>query len=324
MIILSLEQIEKTLSIPKVLRAIEQGFILYSQGETVIPPVGSLHFEYPSGDCHIKYGYSKRGKYYIIKIASGFYENPKYGFPSNNGLMLLFDKQTGKPSCILLDEGYLTDIRTAAAGYIAAKCLAPKTVTCVGVVGTGAQAYYQLKFLSFATQCRRAIIWGRNIEKAKKLAKHPDLRDWTIEVIKDLEQLASKCNLIVTTTASSHPLLLAEHIKPGTHITAVGADDIGKQELEEKIFIKADKVIVDSRSQCVAFGDVSYALKKGLIELEKIVELGEVLTNSSLGRTSENQITVCDLTGIAIQDLQIAESVFSCSSKCGEKRDVLS
>lgn len=309
--ILTRDQIEKTLSIPKVLRAIEQGFIIYSQGEVVIPPIGSLHFESPPGDCHIKYGYSKKGKYYVVKIASGFYENPKHGLPSNNGLMLLFDKQTGKPICILLDEGYLTDIRTAAAGYVAAMCLASKTITCVGIVGTGAQAYYQLKFLSFATQCRRAMIWGRDIEKAKKLAKHPDLSDWTIEVTKDLKQLASKCNLIVTTTASSHPLLLAEHIKPGTHITAVGADDIGKQELDEKIFINADRVIVDSRSQCAAFGDVSHALKKDVIELNKLVELGEVLAKPSLGRTSDNQITVCDLTGIAIQDLQIAESIFS-------------
>lgn len=309
--ILSRDQIEKTLSIPKVLKAIEQGFRLYSQGEAVIPPIGSLHFEYPTGDCHIKYGYSKRGKYYIVKIASGFYENPKHGLPSNNGLMILFDKETGKPVCILLDEGYLTDIRTAAAGYIAAKCLAPKTVGCIGIVGTGAQAYYQLKYLSSATRCSRAMIWGRDMEKAKKLAKHPDLSEWTIQVAKDLDQLAAECNLIVTTTASSHPLLLAEHIKPGTHVTAVGADDIGKQELDEKIFIKADKVIVDSRSQCATFGDVSYALKKGLVGLEKLVELGEVLTNPSLGRTSDNQITICDLTGIAIQDLQIAESVFS-------------
>ena len=308
--ILSREQIEKVLSIPKILKAIEQGFILYSQGEVVIPPIGSLHFNQPPGDCHIKYGYSKKGKYYVVKIASGFYENPKYGVPSNNGLVLLFDKQTGNPACILLDEGYLTDIRTAAAGHVAAKFLAPKNVACVGIVGTGAQAYYQLKFLSSAIQCRKVMIWGRDIEKAKKLAKHPDLNTWTIEASKDLEQLVSECNLIVTTTTSSHPLLFAELVKPGTHITAVGADDVGKQELDEKIFVKADKVIVDSRSQCAAFGDVSYALKKGLIELEKLVELGEVLTNPSLGRTSDNQITVCDLTGIAIQDLQIAESVF--------------
>jgi ornithine cyclodeaminase len=313
MIILSREQIEKTLSIPHVLKTIEQGFMIYSRGETIVPPVGSLHFESPPGDCHIKYGYSKGGKYYIVKIASSFYENPKHGLSSNNGLMLLFDQETGKPVCMLLDQGYLTDIRTAAAGYLAATHLAPKTVACVGIVGTGAQAYYQLKLLSSATECRRAMMWGRDSEKAKKLARQSGLSEWTIEVTQNLEQLASECRLIVTTTASSQPLLLAEHIKPGTHITAVGADDIGKQELDEKIFLKADKVIVDSRSQCTAFGDVSYALKKDLIEPKKLVELGEVLANPLLGRTSANEITVCDLTGIAIQDLQIAESIFHAS-----------
>ena len=163
--ILSRTQIENNLSVAKVLKAIEQGYVLYSQGETVIPPIGLLHFEYPPGDCHIKYGYSKRGKYYIVKVASGFCENPKQGLPSNNGLMLLFDKETGKPVCILLDEGYLTDIRTAAAGCIAAQRLAPKTIECVGIVGTGAQAYYQLKWLLSATQCRKAMIWGRDIKK---------------------------------------------------------------------------------------------------------------------------------------------------------------
>jgi len=309
--ILSRKQIEKALSIPKILEEIEQGFIAYSRGEVVIPPVASLHFDHPQGDCHIKYGYAKSGKYYVVKIASGFYDNPKHGLPSNNGLMLLFDKQTGNPICALLDEGYLTDIRTAAAGCMAAKYLAPKAVSCVGIVGAGAQAYYQLKFLSFATECRRAMIWGRDVEKAKRIARHHDLSEWTFEIAQNLEQLTAKCNLIVTTTTASQPVLFVDQVRPGTHITAVGADDIGKQELDEKIFMKADKVIVDSRSQCSAFGDVSHALKGGLIRLEKLVELGEVLTNPSLGRTSESQITVCDLTGIAIQDLQIAQSVYS-------------
>lgn len=308
--IVSRKQIEQVLSIPKVLEAIEQGFIAYSRGDAVIPSVGSLHFDSPPGDCHIKYGYAKRGKYYVVKIASGFYDNPKQGLPSNNGLMLLFDKQNGNPVCALLDEGYLTDVRTAAAGCIAAKYLAPKAVLCVGIVGTGAQAYYQLKFLAFATECRRAIIWGRDIEKARKIAKHPDLSEWTLEVAQNMEQLTAECNLIITTTPSSHPLLFADQVRPGTHITAVGADDIGKQEIDEKIFAKADKVIVDSRSQCSAFGDVSHALKKGVIRTEKLIELGEVMTNPSQGRTSANQITVCDLTGIAIQDLQIAQSIY--------------
>ncbi|MBA2369953.1 MAG: deaminase [Candidatus Protochlamydia sp.] len=308
--ILSLEQIRKALSVPKILEAIEKGFLVYSQGEAVIPPVASLQFKAPPGECHIKYGYAKKGKYYVVKIASGFYDNPKQGLSSNNGLLLLFDKQTGVPVCALLDEGYLTDVRTAAAGYVAAKYLAPKIVSCVGIIGTGVQAYYQLKYLSFATKCRKVMLWGRDLEKARKFANHSELNAWSFEIAEDTRQLAAACNLIVTATASSHPLLLAEHVKPGTHITAVGADDRGKQELDERIFLRADRVIVDSRSQCAEFGDSSHALKKGMIEMDKLVELGEVLANPNLGRRSEGEMTVCDLTGIAIQDLQIAESIY--------------
>ena len=312
--ILNRKQIEQVVSIPAILEAIEQGFAAYSQGETVIPPVAALHFDHPPGDCHIKYGYAKNGKYYVVKIASGFHDNPQISLPAGNGLMLLFDKQTGGLLSILLDEGYLTDLRTAAAGCIAAKHLAPKNVSCIGIVGTGSQGYYQLMLLSFMTACRRVMIWGRDESKAKKLKDHPNLREWKIEIAQNLDQLTADCNLIVTTTSSTSPLLFAHQIQAGTHITAVGADDIGKQELDPEIFVRAEKVVVDSRSQCMELGDVSYAIKRGLIKKEKLVELGEVVMNSSLGRDSETQITVADLTGVAIQDLQIAATLFEAYS----------
>lgn len=312
--IFSREQIQKALFVPQALKALEEGFILHSQGETVIPPVASLHFTSPPGECHIKYGYAKSGKYYVVKIASGFYANPQYGLPSTNGLILLFDQQTGNPVSILLDDGYLTDLRTALTGCIAAKLMAPREISCIGIVGTGAQAFYQLKFLSYATHCRNVIVWGRDAKKTQTFAKHADLKEWKIASTEDLNELTEKCNLIVTTTASSHPLLFAHQIKPGTHITAVGADDIGKQELHEGLFLKADKIIVDSKTQSTVFGDSFYALKKGIINLDHLVELGEILINPDLGRTSDTQITLCDLTGIAIQDLQIAECLYKALS----------
>lgn len=308
--ILTRKQIEQVVSIPTILEAVEQGFVAYSKGATVIPPVAALHFDNPPGECHIKYGYAKEGHYYVVKIASGFQDNLNLGLPTGNGLMLLFDKQTGGLLSILLDEGYLTDLRTAAAGCIAAKYLAPQNVSRIGIVGTGAQAYYQLKLLSFATTCRQVMVWGRDESKAKKLKTHPGLQEWEIEVAQDLAQLTADCNLIVTTTSSAKPLLFAHQIRPGTHITAVGADDVGKQELDPEIFAKAEKVIVDSRSQCIEFGDASYAVKRGLIEKERLVELGEVILNNSLGRTSESEVTVADLTGVAIQDLQVAAVLY--------------
>lgn len=314
--ILNRQQIEELLSIPDVLEAMERGFIAYSKGETIVPPVASLHFDQPPGDCHIKYGYTKQGNYYVVKVASGFPGNPKIGLPAGNGLMLLFSKNTGQLLSVFLDEGYLTDARTAAAGCIAAKYLAPQHVSCVGIVGTGSQAFFQLKWLEFGTQCRRALVWGRDAEKAQQLKNHPDLSAWNIEVTKDINALTSSCNLIVTTTSSSQPLLWAHQIRPGTHITALGADDDGKQELDPEIFKKADKVIVDSRSQCSQFGDVSYALRQNLITNDRLIELGEVIEDGSLCRNSPTEITVADLTGVAIQDLQIATVVFERLNAC--------
>ncbi|HXW52552.1 MAG TPA: deaminase, partial [Myxococcota bacterium] len=168
-------EIEKAVSIPAILRGQERGFLAYSQGETVIPPVGTLHFTNPEGECHIKYGYAKNDKYYIVKVASGFKNNPQLGLPTGNGLMMLFDKNNGQPLCILLDEGYLTDLRTAAAGAIVAKYLAPKNISCIGIVGTGAQAYFQLKLLSYVTSCKKAMVWGRDKAKAERLKCHGDL-----------------------------------------------------------------------------------------------------------------------------------------------------
>lgn len=309
MITLTRSQIEQTVYIPEVIEAIKQGFIAYSAGQTIMPPVASLHFDQPPGDCHIKYGYAKEGNYYVVKIASGFPQNPQIGLPSGNGLMLLFDKKTGDVVALLQDEGYLTDLRTAVAGCIAARYLAPRNVSCVGILGTGAQAFHQLKLLSFGTTCRSALIWGRDAVKAERFKHDPILMDWQIEIAPSLDHLTAHCNLIVTTTSSTSPLLFAHQIQPGTHITAVGADDVGKQELDPAIFEKTDRVVVDSRSQCLQFGDTSYAIERGSIEKKDLIELGEVIANHSLGRTAENQITVADLTGIAIQDLQIATSV---------------
>ncbi|MFA6916856.1 MAG: deaminase [Parachlamydiales bacterium] len=308
--ILSRQQIEPLIAFSEIVAAIEQGFMAYSKGECVIPPVASLHFESPPGECHIKYGYSKNGKYYVVKIASGFKGNFKLGLPTGNGLMLLFDKHTGKSLAILLDEGYLTELRTAAAGCVAAKYLAPKNISCVGIVGTGAQAFYQLQLLSHATQCRKVMVWGRNDAKVNKFIQHPALSDWNISPAASLDTLTLNCNLIVTTTSSTEPLLFADQIRPGTHITAVGADDSGKQELDPSLFSITDRIIVDSRSQCEKIGDTSYAFKKGILNHDRMIELGQVISQPSLGRTSEEQITIADLTGVAIQDLQIATFIY--------------
>ena len=169
--VINIKDIKSIVKNIDVVAAMEEGFIQYSNGNTVVPPVGELLFVKPKGDAHIKYGYIKNDDYYVIKIASGFYENSKLGIPSSQGLMLIFDQKTGVPKGVLLDEGYLTDIRTAAAGAVASKYFAPKELKAIGIIGTGIQAKLQLQYLQTHTPCNSVWVWGRNKDNAEKFAK---------------------------------------------------------------------------------------------------------------------------------------------------------
>ena len=148
-----------------LIKCIEAAFTSYSSGLAVIPPVGTLNFNSPPGEMHIKYGYIQGDSHYVVKIASGFYENPTLGLSSSNGLNLVFNRQTGVLETILLDEGLLTDIRTAVAGAIASKYLAPKKIKAIGIMGSGIQARWQLEYLKSVVDCRKVFVWGRSDEK---------------------------------------------------------------------------------------------------------------------------------------------------------------
>lgn len=308
--IYDLPQIKSVLKDIDVIGIIEEGFVAYSQGRVVVPPVGEMVFKDPPGDVHIKYGYILGDDYYIIKVASGFYENDKLGLPSGSGLMLIFSQKTGILTSILLDEGYLTDVRTAAAGAVAAKFLAPKNIECIGILGTGVQGHMQLEYLESVTPCRQAAAWGRNREKLSRYKEDMEARGFFIRETRDIEDITSACRLIVTATPSTIPLLHEAHIRPGTHITAVGSDTAEKHELDPKILQKADIVAADSLHQCLERGEIHQAMKAGLLPQERIVEMGTVIADKNFRRSSDEQVTVADLTGVAVQDIQIAKAVF--------------
>lgn len=303
---------ETILSIVKnidVIAAMEEGFIAYSNGNTVVPPVGELLFDEPRGETHIKYGYIKADDFYVIKIASGFYDNPKMGIASSQGMILLFSQKTGQPEAILLDEGFLTDIRTAAAGALAAKYFAPKEIKAIGIIGTGIQAKLQLQFLERNNFCKTVWVWGRTIENVRKFKA--DLEgDFDIHIAKTPAEVAAHSNLIVTTTPSKTALLKADDILPGTHITAVGSDTSEKQELDAEILQKADLLIADSLPQSKSRGEIYQARKAGVLSEEKITELGTAIQHPLLQRSYEDQISVVDLTGVAVQDIMIAKAVY--------------
>jgi ornithine cyclodeaminase len=309
-VVVTLAEIRKVLDAIDPLPLIEAGFAAYSRGEVVVPPVGELVFDDPPGDVHIKYGYIKGDDVYVIKIASGFVENPKRGLPSGDGLMLVFSQKTGVLEAVLLDEGYLTNLRTAVAGAVVAKYLAPRNVAAVGIVGAGVQGRMQLEWLRRVRTFDTAVVWG--IDEAELAAFRRDMERPGLKVRTTLraEDVAAAANLIVTCTPSTRPLLEAAWIRPGTHITAVGSDTAVKQELDPAILARADRIVVDSLSQSELRGEAYRAVSAGAIGRDRLVELGRVIEDETLRRSSDEETTIADLTGVAVQDIQISKAVW--------------
>ena len=307
--IFRLNQIKQAVERLDLTKCIEDGFAAYSQGRVIVPPIGEMVFENPPGDVHIKYGYIKDDNYFAIKIASGFFENYKLGLPTSDGLILLFSQKNGSLSSILLDECYLTNVRTALAGRVVAKYMAPTMVNCIGGFGTGGQGRMQVEYLRPVVDCSEVIVWGLPNDDFTKYKLDMENLGYTVHTTTRAEEVAQKCQLIITATPSQTPLIDVRYIKPGTHITAMGSDTHLKQELDPKILQKADLVVADSIEQCLTRGEISKTLSAGLISKEEIVELGEIIAGHRSGRTSDDQLTIADLTGVAVQDIQIAKAI---------------
>ena len=308
MVIISQEQIKQILPGLDLITEIQHGFQAYSEGRAVVPPVGEMILE--RGEVHIKYGYIKHDDYYVIKVASGFYQNPEKGLPSGNGLMLLFSQKTGEMAAILLDEGYLTNVRTAVAGAIVARYMAPAEVTKIGIAGAGIQGRLQLRYLKNVVNCKDVLVWGLNQKEVDNYKLEMEKEGFSIETTLDASEILRNCNLVVTATPSRRPILNVRDLKMGTHITAIGSDTPEKQELDSGILRKADVVVADSIEQCMTRGEIARAISAGDLNKDRVIELGNIISGSAKGRTSDQQITVADLTGVAVQDISIASAVF--------------
>ena len=242
--------------------------------------------------------------FWLTKIAGGPYDYPM------NGMMLAISTKSGKPLAIILDNGYLTHLRTAMAGFICAKYLAPKNIIGIGVIGTGTQAKMQVEILKKITSCKKVYVWGRNIKKCEAYKIEMYACGFYVVICNKASDVAQKSNIIITTTSSIEPILFSKDIQAGTHITAIGADEPGKQELESKLIKEADICVVDSVDQCIDHGEVSHAFKEKLISKSNLRSLASIILEPSKGRSNQNQISISDLTGVAVQDIQISKSVF--------------
>lgn len=310
--ILRESEIRKVLNCKEIISAVEKSFADYSSGKASVPGVINLDIDQFQGEVHVKSAYIQGEKFYVIKIASGFYQNPNLGLPVGNGMILLFEAETGLLHCLMFDNGFITEMRTGAAGAVAAKYLANEKLHKVGIIGSGSQARYQLRALVEVRSAEEVWVWSRNESHVKNyINEMAAIFPIKFKATKNLEETVRESDLLITVTPSRSPLIRAEWIGEGIHITAVGSDGPEKQELEAGVLAKADKIYCDSIKQCSQLGEVHHALEEKAIDQSQISgELGEIILGKKPGRTTTKEITVADLTGLGVQDAASAALVY--------------
>ncbi len=316
------EEIRRALRPEAAITAVEESFRALAEGRAILPGVIHLPVEEHSGEVHVKGAYVSGSPSFTIKVASGFYQNPGRGLPAQSGMVMLFSSVTGQPAAVLFDNGYITELRTGAAGAVAAKYLAPRKVEQVTIFGAGSQARYQLDCLAQQLgmgTIRRVRVYSRTRSRAEQYATEMSERlSLPVEVCGSAAQACAGSQLVVTATTSRTPVLTEKIIASGMHITAVGADDPQKQELAAEILARADKVVVDSFDQCSRFGELHHALGQKKLRAEQVyAELGEIVAGKKKGREADSEITVCDLTGLGVQDAMAAQATFDSARKLG-------
>ncbi len=287
---------------------VAEGFSRMTEGKATVPPIMRVDVPEHNGEVDIKTAYVHGLDSFAIKIAAGFIDNRDYGLPTGSGMMVVVSAKTGFPQAILLDNGYLTDVRTGIAGAIAARHLAKERIETAGVIGAGIQARYQIRALKLVRDFKRLMVYSIISEEVDIYIDEMK-RELGIEVVKaiDYEQVVRQSEVVITTTPAREPFLKAEWVHPGLHITCMGSDSEHKQEVQVDVFNRADRVVCDRKSQCFRLGELHHALEAGVIsEQDEIIELGELTSGRKPGRQNDDEVTICDLTGVGVQDTAIA------------------
>lgn len=302
----------------EALAAVRDAFVAFSEGKATLPGVIGIEFPEQDGEAHVKGAYLHGSPYWSVKAATGFYGNAAQGLPILGGLSLVFSASTGFLDSLLLDNGYLTDLRTGAAGALAADLLAKERIEQALIVGAGGQARYQLEALLGVRRPKRVVVFARRGDAAEVYAREMQERHG-IEVVvaTSLQTAVETSDLIVTTTPSRAPLIEADWLRPGVHITAMGSDFPEKQELAVEVITGADVVAADHPPQAATQGEIHHAIAANRLRLEEVVPMGALAAGQHAGRQSENQITIADLTGLGIQDAALSNAVVTQATERG-------
>jgi ornithine cyclodeaminase/alanine dehydrogenase-like protein (mu-crystallin family) len=340
------------------LAAVEDAFARLANGQADVPPILGLFVPERRGEVDVKASYIHGLPSLAIKIASGFFDNGRWGLPSGSGLMVVLSARTGYPQAVLLDNGYLTDVRTALAGAAAARHLAPGRVRTVGVIGAGTQGRYQVRALQLVRSFQRVLIHDQSPAAVEAYVREmPEVlardraglplslsgaparirergpadraraaadpsrgpADSAIVVSPaDPETLVRESDVVITCTPSHDPLVRAAWLHPGLHITAMGADVPEKQELESACLRRADLLACDLKVQCFARGEFYHALADRVLQPDAaVLELGELTSGRASGRQRADDVSVCALTGVGVQDTAIALLAFGRARAAG-------
>lgn len=292
----------------EAVQCVEDAFAALAGGKVVMPPILRLDIAEANGEVDVKTAYVPGLESFAIKMSPGFFDNPKIGLASTNGLMVVLSAKTGLLEALLLDNGYLTDVRTAAAGAVAARHLSREDSESAAIIGAGMQAKLQLEALALVRPIKKAVIWARDRGKAEDLARHASQKLKIAAIVASSPETAVHgADIVVTTTPAAEPLIMADWIKAGQHVTAMGSDAEHKNEIDPALVTKADLYVADRLSQTRLLGELHHAIKTGLVdEQDSFAELGAVIAGTATGRTSQAQITFADLTGTGVQDTAIA------------------
>ena len=306
MLLFTEEEIRKHVSLTmETIQVVEDAFTSLVKKRVEMPPIMRIDIPSYNGEVDVKSAYVEGLDYFAIKVSTGFFDNVKRGLPSGNGLMMLFHSQTGNPEALLLDNGYLTDIRTAAAGAVAAKHLSREDARMAGVIGTGSQARYQLEAIARVRPIESVLVYGRKEENVAHYMKDMETRLGVKVEAAGVEDVVRRSDIVVTSTPATIPVIKEEWLHSGLHVTAMGSDAEGKQELEAGVLERADLLVCDVKNQSRKLGEIHHALDQEQM-LKKAVEIGEITAGRIKGRVTNEQITVCDLTGTGVQDTAIA------------------
>jgi ornithine cyclodeaminase/alanine dehydrogenase-like protein (mu-crystallin family) len=304
--VFDLPQIAAVASKPLIFSAVREALIAHAEGQTQVPP--PLHLEFPDadGDCHVKAGHVAGAPYFTVKVAAGFYRNAERGLPTNSGLVLVLDAQTGVPAAILADEGWLTAWRTAAAGALITHALTPHDADEVGILGSGLQARLQVQWLGALRPLRQVRVWSRRSEAARRLCE--ELIDGGVDAAPATIEQAASMPCVITATPSTRPLAAAAAFVGAKHVTGIGTDLPGKAELPPQLFAAAALVATDDHAQCLDHGDFGNAVRAGAVDANADTAVGAVLRDGIDPDTAG--LTIADLTGVGATDAAVAMAVY--------------